>query len=163
MLIVQAFITGLITSLLLTIIIPVSLAINPRLWISDFPKEMQEATTPLSPSEKRNRLLWAIPLMLVMFVYPIFSALQYENVNGAFSFVDAYVFFFVAWMTWNMWDLVIIDWFLVVWWQPEFIALPEEIAHLNHLNNYKFHLIQSLKGCVLIAVLSLIVGFFVQF
>ena len=162
MLILQALITGIITSVLLTIIIPASLAYNSRIWISDFPEEMKRASTPLSSREKRDRILWSIPMMLVMFGYPIYAALQYENAHGAFSFVEAYIFFFVAWMTWNAWDFLIIDWFLVVWWQPKFIALPDEVAHLAHLNTYKFHLMQSMKGCVLIAVVSLVAGFFVQ-
>ena len=97
--------------------------------------------------------------MLAMFGYPIYAAIQYEAVNGAFTFVQAFVFFGIAWLVWNLWDLVIVDWLIVVWWHPSIFDLPAEVAHLSHLNNYSFHFHQSLKGYIFVLVLSTIAAF----
>jgi hypothetical protein len=158
MLVTQAILAGIITSILCTITILASLAHNSRIWIRSAPKAMREASSPLTPEEKRLKLLWSIPVMLAMFGYPIYAAIQYEAVNGAFTFGQAFLFFAIALLIWNLWDLVVVDWFIIVWWHPSIFDLPAEVAHLNHLNNYSFHLKQSLKGCIIVLILSTIVA-----
>jgi hypothetical protein len=158
MFIIQVLTIGLVSSIILTIIVFASLAYNPRLWISDMPKGMQEAITPLAPREKRDRLLWAIPLLLVMFVYPVYMALQYESANNPFTFVEAFLFMWMAWMTWNLWDFMILDWLMIVIWNPKFIRIAE-VEHLMHLLNFSFLFQSFLKGCVIITVMSAIAGF----
>ena len=156
MLVTQALITGIISSILCTITILASLAHNSRIWIHSAPKAMQQASTPLTPEEKRLKSLWVIPVFLAMFGYPIYAAIQYEAAHGAFGFAQAFVFFGIVWLVWNLWDLVVVDWFIIVWWHPSIFNLPAEVAHLSHLNNYSFHLRQSLKGCIIVLVLSTI-------
>lgn len=132
-----------------------SLAYNPRLWIGDAPKEMQAAVPPLNASEKRARSIFAIPFMLMTFGYPIYAFIQYESANGALNFLNSFFFFFIVWQTFNLVDLLFIDFFCVVWWNPPRFRIPD-VEHLHHLNNYTYHFRAFLKGVVMLTVVSLI-------
>jgi hypothetical protein len=162
MLITQALITGIITSILVSIVIFASLAYNSRIWINSAPKEMQAAAHPLSSRDKRDQLLWKLPVLVAMFAYPIFMAIQYETANGAFSFVEAFLYLWIVWFTWNVWDLLIVDWLVIVAWHPAIFELPAEVAHLQHMNSYRFHFNGFLKGCIIVTVLAAIVAIFIS-
>jgi hypothetical protein len=162
MLITQALITGLTTCILTSSVIFASLAYNSRIWISDAPKAIQAAANPLTARDKRDKYLWSIPLFLAMLGYPIYMALQYEAAHGAFSFGQAFLYLWIGWFAWNVWDLLIVDWLVIVAWHPAIFALPSEVAHLQHLNNYRFHFIGFLKGCIFVTILSAIAAFFIS-
>lgn len=163
MLITQALTVGIITSILASIVIFASLAYNSRIWINDAPKEMQAAAHPLSASDKRDKFLWKLPILVAIIAYPIYMAIQYESANGAFSFIEAFLYLWIVWFAWNVWDLLVVDWLIIVTWHPAIFELPQEVAHLQHFNSYRFHFNKFLKGCVIVTVLAVIVGFFVSF
>lgn len=156
MMIVEALIVGTIMSIITSGLILASLAHHPRIWIGDAPKEVQEAALPLTDEENRLRALWGIPIMGSMLgLIPI--AAIWLNQSAQFSYFEGFVFLWVASMLFNLVDLIIIDWIVIVWWQPTWTQLPD-MAHLNHLNNYSFHFKAFLTGCVLITVWSAIVA-----
>jgi len=157
MILAKALEVGLLISALLSMLIFASLYYNPRLWIGDAPKEMQEAVEPLSRREKIDRIAFGIPVMLVAFGIPVVSLLNFEALHGSVSFVEAFTFLYVAMMVFNVIDLLIIDWLVVVIWQPKVFTIPG-VEHLMHLNNFNFHFRGFLKGTVGIGVVSGIVA-----
>ena len=52
-------------------------------------------------------------------------------------------------MLFNLVDLVIIDWLIIVWWQPAWTTLPDT-AHLMHTNTYRHHFNGFITGCALV-------------
>lgn len=150
MMIVEALIVGGIMSVITGGLILASLAHNPRIWIGDAPEEVQKAVEPLSNSEKQLRLFWGVPIIFSMLaIVPIVAI--YFNQSAHFNYFEGFTFLWIALMVFNFVDLIIIDWIIIVWWQPSWTQIPE-VAHLMHLNNYSFHFKGFLTGCVLITV-----------
>ena len=163
MLITQALITGLITSILTSIAIFAGLAYDSRIWMSWAPKEMQVVMPPLTTQQKRKKFMLGLPIMLAMLGYPLVMVIQYESTNGAFTLGQAFLYLWIVWFTWNVWDLLIVDWLIIVTWHPPVFDLPQEVAHLWHFNSYRYHFNKSLKGCVIVTVLAAITAFFISF
>jgi hypothetical protein len=153
MLVTTAIIVGVIISVALTGLILTSLYFTPSIWRGDAPKEMQEAMAPLTAEEKRIRAMWVVPVLAIAFLVPMAAALWYETAYGQLSFLEAYVFLWLAFMVFNVIDLVLIDWLIIVRWQPSWIHMPE-VTHLNYLNNYNFHFQGFLKGTVGITIFT---------
>lgn len=154
-----AFVLGLAVSGVLTVLILASIAHNPRLWLGDAPKEMQKAATPLSKEERSLRIKWAVPVLLFMVVViPLVTFLIHQKTP--LSYIDAFGLMWIAWMIFNLVDLVIIDWWIVVWWKPDWSVI-REVEHLYHLNTYWFHFKCFLIGTVAISIMSAILALFV--
>lgn len=148
----NAFLFGGLVSLLTSVLILASVAHNPRIWLGDAPTEMKQAASPLTPAEKRLRKLWGIPIIASMLVLlPAIAIWQHQIYD--FSYFQGFAFLWIGMMLFNLIDLLIIDWLVIVWWAPSWTMMPE-VAHLSHLNTYGFHFKGFLTGCVLVTVWS---------
>lgn len=133
-----------------------SLAHNPRLWLGDAPKEMQKAAASLSNEERLLRIKWGVPLLFCMVVViPLATFLIHQK--SPLSYGEAFGLMWVAWMIFNLVDLVIIDWWIVVWWKPDW-SIIREVEHLYHLNTYWFHFKCFLIGTASITIVSAILA-----
>jgi hypothetical protein len=155
MLISTAILIGLLMAAILTALILGSLAHNPRIWLGDASKEIKAAVPPLNADEKRLRNLWAIPIFAVTFLMPLAAAFWYEANYQPMNYLEAFLFLWLIWMIFNLVDLIIIDWFVVVWWQPSWSTIPD-VVHLMHSVGYSYHFKAFLKGTVMLAVFALI-------
>lgn len=54
----QMLLVGTIMSIILSIIILGSLYYNPRLWLNDYPKDIQKSVLPKQLLKKTNFILW---------------------------------------------------------------------------------------------------------
>lgn len=153
MVITQALIAAGILSIIFTAAVLATVAYNPRLWIGDAPKAMQEAIEPLTRREKRDRMIFALPFFVLIFGIPLWSAWNVEAALGGISFGEAFLHLWIIFMVINLVDLIIIDCLIIVWWQPKWTLMPGA-EHLMHLINYGYHFNAHLKGTVMMTVVS---------
>ena len=147
-----ALILGGVVSLISSVLILTSLAHYPRIWIGDAPRQMQRAAMPLTSEEKRLRVKWAIPILSsLVVVIPAVTWLIHRN--RPLSYGEAFSLMWIAWMVFNLVDLVIIDWLIAVWWQPRWSVI-KEVEHLYHLNTYGFHFRAFLTGTAAATIAS---------
>ncbi|MEM7331116.1 MAG: hypothetical protein AAF490_03415, partial [Chloroflexota bacterium] len=146
----DAIFFGLLSSILGSIVILLSIRHEPRIWLHDVPKEIQAAVEPKTPREKRLERLWGIPFMGAMLVVPFLVAL-WKNQQYAFNFGSAFLFIWIVLMVFNLVDLVIIDWLVVVWWAPVWTRI-KGTEYVAHYNNYWFYFVGYLKGIGITAV-----------
>ena len=159
MLITTALTYGLVMATLLTVFILASLAQNPRIWLlrRNTPEAIRNAITPpLSDKEARLLKLWAIPVFAIMLFMPLATALWYESAYHQMSYGEAFLFLWTMWMVFNLVDLLLIDWFVVVWWQPSWSSPAELKPLIRQYAGYDYHFKGFLKGTVLVAVFALI-------
>lgn len=64
---------GGVLSLLASLFIVVSLAINPRIWLHDYPKDIQAQVPPKTEQEKKLSLILGIPFLLLLIGVPFLS------------------------------------------------------------------------------------------
>jgi hypothetical protein len=141
----RILVDGTILSVLLSIIIYGSLYVNPLMWISDYPPDIQAAVgdvdVPLA-----QRLVVGVLLFGIVVGVPLRSNARLRRQSGGeLSFWAAFVnsaliFFFFA-----VWDLLILDWLIFVTIQPDFIVIPGTEG-LAGYKDYWFHFEASFLG-----------------
>lgn len=155
MFLIAAFIGGVLMSTLLTILILVSLARNPRALIVNGPEVMRETLAPLTEKEmqvlNRGRVLIVGMIMLL----PLAIGIWYESIYHQLSYGEAFLFLWIIWIIYNVVDLVIIDWFVLLWWQPSWSMIPNARPYSEY-TDYAYHFRGFLKGSVMLTVFALI-------
>jgi hypothetical protein len=138
---------GGILSAVMTVLILGSLAYNQEIWLHDFPRDVQEKYGPASPKSIQQRNILAVPFMLLFFGILVAAVITLPQAIGRQpGFFDLFLSIFIVFMTFNLVDLVIID-FGLVYFQPKFISLPGTEG-LKGLVDYGFHFRGFLKGTV---------------
>ncbi len=148
---------AVVTCILFVVIVLTSLAYTPRLWIQDFPKEIQAEMAPLSRGERLARVFVAFLLLVVVIGIPLLSVLQLQSMQGGITFLEAFLHIWIIFMSVNLVDLVIIDWAIVVQWQPNFLSTPE-IEPASQYITYRFLFIEYLKGVILLTAVALVLS-----
>ena len=152
----QVIVDGLLLSGLLGIIILGSLYYNPRLWLNDYPKEMQAKVPPLSPVENRQRWLVAGLFLAVLIGWLYFSTSQLRAHNGgAIPFVAAWLNGFLVFNIFNLFDALVIDYLILTLMKPKFAVLPGAEGMEYLLHNWRLHVGNYVKGIFACALLSL--------
>lgn len=115
---------GLVLSAVLFGLILLVLRANPEIMLKDYPADVQARWGPMTGRTKRQRLLVAALVLIMMFVVVAWSLRSLPSrAAGDVSFAGAYAHFVVMFGTLNLLDWLLLDWPLV-YWQPRFIVLP---------------------------------------
>ena len=150
---------GAILSVILTVLILWSVWYNPEMWLHDAPKEVQAKFGPISAKARRQRAIFAIPVYATVIVLPWFAISQLATRGIALDFWPIFVTVFTMMMTFNLVDLLLIDWLVIEWWRPHFLFSHSPImVALLPGNDYAFHFFGFFKGSVGITLVSLVVA-----
>jgi len=63
----------------------------------------------------------------------------------------------VIFMTFNLVDLLLLDWLIIEYWRPPFLSTPKLSALMSE-PNYLFHFLGFLKGTVMLGGIALAVA-----
>jgi uncharacterized membrane protein YeaQ/YmgE (transglycosylase-associated protein family) len=152
----QLLVDGLVFSVVLGIIVIGSLIYNQRLWLQDFPAELQALQPPLSPREKRDQRILLVALLGVMIAGLLYSNAQVKAANGGtLSFLTAYLNAFIVFNIFDLFDAIILDLVLVLVFKPSFILLPGSESRMHLYRNWGMHLNNYLKSVVGAAIIAL--------
>ena len=152
--------TGLLyvglVSLVMTALILVTFRWNPEIWVHDAPPKIRERYGPVSAKAKRDGQLASIPTFLLLAGVLILAIMDvYRRAGGALRYWDVFVVVFVALQTFNVFDLVVIDWLVVATLRPKQLLLPGTETWEGYAD-YGFYLQGFLKGLVGITAASLL-------
>jgi hypothetical protein len=128
-----------------------TIALNPRYWLHRLPKAMTEKVPPRTKKEIREITLLGIPFLAFMLAYPLWYAAA--NVSG-WPMTVFVLFSFYAGFT--VWDTLVLDLLLVCTITPRFMII--EGTSREDYKDKVYHLKGGLKGLVLSAAASLILG-----
>jgi hypothetical protein len=156
--ILHGVIYGLILSVGLSGLIFLTLYINPEMWLRDAPPEAQAQYGPMSEKARKQRAFWSVPFFLFLIGTLALSIIKLEGVVGMMSYTAVFLNILTVLLTFNLFDLLIVDWLIVVYWRPQFIILPGLDPELAGYNDYIFHFKGFLKGSAGILVASLIIA-----
>ena len=154
----SSLIYGSVLSLLLSIAILGSLRFNPEIWLADYPAEIRANFGPMSEKAKKQRNVFAIFFLLTVIGLPSISIWQlYRASGGQVGFGAAFLNTWIILMVFNLFDLLVLDWLIMVRIQPKFIFLPGTEG-MEVYNSYGFHFKGFLKGTVLTLLASLAIA-----
>lgn len=130
--------------------------LNPEIMLKDYPPDVQAQHGPMSARARRLRLPvgLAVTALLVALIVWSFQAVR-AGAGGDLSFRDAFWHLFVMFNTFNLLDLVVLDWLIVVRLRPRFLILPGT-AGLPGYADYAFHFKGFLIGVVISSLSSLL-------
>ena len=154
----RVLIDGALLSLAASAFVFGTLWINPRLWLQDYPKDIQQAVPPKTPAERRLSLVWGIPFLVMLVAAPVLSNLALERaLGGSAPFVALWLNGFGVLIAFNLVDLVVIDWLIVCAFTPAFVILPGTEG-LPGYRNYRHHAAGFLVGTAGSAAIAAIVA-----
>ncbi len=137
---------GALLSILASISIISILRFNPRLFLQDYPDEIQAVVPPKTDQEKRQSLITGIPFLLILLAVPFISTLILKRQSGEIIpfftlFLNAFgvAFFF------NLVDLLLLDWLLFCVITPSFLVIPGT-ERMQEYKDYGFHFRAFLIG-----------------
>lgn len=151
---------GALLSAAMTAFILTTLYWRPMMWIGDAPAEVQAAAPPPSAADRRiKRVAGGLVFVVLLAILAVSLAALRRLAGGALSFADVAVSTFLIFMTFNLVDLLLIDWLVVETLRPGFITFPGVAgANLNLTGGYAYHFRAFLKGTMYGMVVSLVVA-----
>jgi len=156
--IIHGLIYGVLLSAVLSGLILWSLWFNPEMWLHDAPRAVQEKYGPISAKSKRQRTLFVIPFFLVVIALPWLALQQLPQVTGQpYTFQTVFITLLVMFMTFNVVDLLLIDWLIVETWRPGFLR-HSRLGQLMEGHDYWFHFVGFCKGSLGLSLVSLLVA-----
>jgi len=127
------------------------------IWLSrGFPPALKAAIRPLTDQEKRKSLQFVVPLLALMILVP-WIYMGWATLALDHSFLQNWWEGFLILFSFNLVDLVVIDWLIVCFLTPKFLVAPGTEGHPGY-KDYGFHFRAALKGTVLVGVLSLVMA-----
>ena len=145
---------GFLLSLISSIILIASLYINPRIFLQDYPKDIQALVPPKTSSEKRLALIMGIPFLLALILIPFFSTMARKSEMGENStFIALFANAFGVAFIFNLVDWLLLDWLLFCTITPKFLVIPGTEGAAGY-KDYDYHL----RGFIIGTLLSIIAG-----
>ena len=147
----------LLSAVLFTLVLGV-VRINPEIMLKDYPPDIQAKHGPMSARSQRQRILVAIVVLAVLFgiVTLSFQGLGTDPA-GELSFFTAFLHLFVMFSVFNLLDLLVLDWLIVVLIRPRFMILPGTEGWAGY-DDYGFHFRGFLIGMAITFFTSILVA-----
>lgn len=164
-LIQNALIFGAALSTVLVILMVISAAIVPDMWVNDYPPDIRDKYGPMSERARRLRPYFAVPFFVVTLIFPLLALFRLEAITAApVDFASAFLSSFLVILVFNVFDLLILDWLLFNAVQPKMMVLPGTEGMAGY-RDYRFHFIGFLKGlgfCLVGGLLSAVLWVIIQ-
>ena len=154
--IMNALIYGLIWSVMWSVYVFLILKLYPFSMLHDYPKDIQAAVTiekPTSAQEKAAKRFGAVGGLIIFGVLLAFGLLRFHSEQVPFLQVLKYIFIIA--MTWNVVDLLVMDWLIVCTITPKWIVLSGTEGCKGY-KDYFYHFKGFLIGCVYTTIMSLL-------
>lgn len=154
---------GLVLSVLFTLVLLGAVFVNPEIMLNDYPPDVKKAYgAERNPKTRGQRRIFSL-----LFLAVLFGVLCYSMVGlgraAELNFPILFTLVFVEIFTFNLWDLLILDWLIFNTIQPKFIFLPgtEGMAgykdYYFHFRGFMIGIVFSLVSALVLAGIALII------
>ena len=128
------------------------------IFIARFNPEILDRVGEVSDKTKKQRLLFFVPSLLLLLGIPLRSNLLLKKQNkGELTFFSAFFNAYSISVITNLFDLLVLDYLVLIHWQPAFLKLP--IARLNPIYmKHSFHFKAFLRGLILMIIPNLVLA-----
>jgi len=133
---------------------------NPRLWLHDYPKEIQIIVQPKSANEKDQTKRLSIFFLVLLVGSPLgMTFVIISQINELITFFGFLTHFLIILQLANLVDLLILDWLIFCRITPRFIVIPGSEGSSGY-KNYRFHLTAYFKGVIISGIASTLLALF---
>ena len=154
----RTIIHGAVLSLITSAFITITLYFVPRIWLQDYPQDIQDKVPPKTAQEKKLSLLLGIPFLILLFVVPFVSTLMLKRQSPhGLSFFHALINAFGIVFIFNLVDWLLLDWLIFCTITPQFVVIPGTEGAEGY-KDYGFHFRGFLIGTVFSAIAGGVIG-----
>jgi len=156
--ITKALLEGLVWSVMWIFYVYVLLRWFPWEMVHEYPEDVKQACTLPEPDEKQKKSskFWGgLVSVIILITLAVFGIEHFRNAD--FSFFELFLFLFIIGQTWNVVDLIIMDFLIVCTLRPKWVVLPGTEGCAGY-GDYIFHFKGFLIGCVYTAIMALIIA-----
>jgi hypothetical protein len=148
---------GLVLSVLFTSVLLGAVFANVEIMLNDYPPDVKLAYgTEKNPRTRGQRRIFSLLFLAVLFGVIAYSVVDAVRSSSApLTFLPIFTLIFTEVFTFNLWDLLIIDWLVFNTLQPKFIFLPGTEGMAGY-KDYLFHFKGFLTGIVFSLVSALV-------
>jgi len=149
---------GLIWSGLWMVFIYVIMKCFPWEMLHDYPEDVRKASALPEPSrrQKRNAKIFSgIGAIVIFGALITFGILRFRTEMT--GFITLFWFLFIIAMSWNVIDLLVMDWLLVCTVRPAWLIIPGT-ENCSSYSDYGHHFKGFLIGCIYTTLMALIFG-----
>lgn len=150
----RVLIEGSILSVVFLTLVLATLATNPRVWLQDYPKDIQRRAASQTYHEKKQFRIMASILGMMAMLPLVVSLIMDSN---QLTFWHAFSHFYLVFTVVSLADLIVLDWIVFCIITPSFIVIPGTHGAKGY-HNYGFHFVGFLRGAVILGVLSLVLA-----
>ena len=154
---VEGLLYGLGLSLILTLLSVIIGSIVLDMFVDNYPPAIRHKYGPMSPRAARLRPYLAPLLFIPIIVVPVLGLFHLQTTSASIGFWSAFAFSGITLLSFNLFDLFILDWLFFCTIQPRAMVLPGTEGMAAY-RDYRFHFIGFLKGLIFTLVGSLIVA-----
>ncbi|MEX0678135.1 MAG: hypothetical protein WD063_13720 [Pirellulales bacterium] len=159
LLIRRILIDGSILTAIVAPVLVLTLYINPRIALSDYPKDVRAAVPPRTRKELRQGILIALFLIPVSIAIPFYSAyLVKQQTSGTIAYWMAFVTIFGEYVLVSLFDLIVLDILMFHTWTPRFVVIPGTEGMPGYKHWRPHAKAQLTKGNLIISVFSAILA-----
>ena len=130
--------------------------INAEMILNDYPPDVRVKYGPMSEATRKQANMIMLPLLATLGLILALGLGQLRELSGELTFVETLVVSTVILQVWNLLDLILLDWFLLMTLKPKFMILPGTEGMAGY-RDYMFHFRKFLNGIVFTFILALIV------
>ncbi len=130
--------------------------VNVEMILNDYPPDIRVRYGLMSEQTRRQANLASLPLLAVLGLVVALGLGQLRSLFNKLTFLNTFIVSAVIFQMWNLLDLVLLDWFLLMTLKPHFMILPGTEGMAGY-NVYAFHFRKFRNGIVFTLILSLIV------
>ena len=154
----HALASGVILSVILFAMILVLVKVNPEIMLRDYPPDIQAKFGPMSDRSRRLRIPIGILVIAVLLgAVGVSLAPVLAGLDGQPMFLTVFVHLLVMFTVFNVLDLLIMDWLIVVTLRPRFLVLPGTEGMPGY-GDYAFHFRGFLIGTPITLVASILLA-----
>lgn len=154
----HGFLYGLLLSVLFTLVFISAMLVNPEIMLNDYPPDVKKFYgAERNPKTRGQKRIFSLLFLTVLFGVLCYSMVDLaDSTSDKLTFLPLFVLVFIEVFTFNLWDLLIIDW-LIVAIQPKFVFLPGTEGMAGY-KDYYFHFKGFLIGIVFSLVSALVLA-----
>lgn len=130
--------------------------VNAEMILNDYPPDVRAKFGPMSEKTRKQANLASILLLAALGLVVVLGLGQLRKVTGELSFLNTLIVTTIIFQVWNLLDLVLLDWLLLMTLKPRFMILPGTEGMAGY-SDYRFHFRKFLNGIVFTFILSGIV------
>ena len=152
----KILVDGAILSFLASSWLILALRINPRIFLNDYPPQIQESVPKKTQYESNLTIVFGIPFMSLLLLGPFLSTLSLNkqiNIQFWALWLNATGVAFVF----NLVDWLILDWLMFCTITPHFLVIPGSEGMAGY-KDYGFHFHGFLLGILYSSIGGLIIA-----